>query len=107
MSQKAREPKPEPVNPDVLAERVIHGADEIALSLELAEPGKRARLVQAAAGKLEEQGVIMLDIHDAYKTIADFDPTTLPGVTGRTGRTRAQLLGELSIRSPRFTRRRR
>ena len=95
-------------SPEVLEERAAHGASEIVHSIELAKPEDRSTLVNAAGEELEKQGLVIIDLHDAYRALGGFNPDALPGVAGaKSGMTRAQLLGQLSVRSPRMPRRRR
>jgi len=104
MSQRKPETPVAVEGPGTLEERAAHGASEIAHSIELAGPEDRSSLVHAAGEELEKQGLIIVDLHDAYRALGDFNADALPGVVGaQTGKTRAQLLGQLSVRSPRRT----
>jgi hypothetical protein len=108
MTQKTPESPSEPDKPELRQERLVHGADEMMESINAANPEERAQLIQAAADKFEKQGLIIIDLHDAHKALEEFDHDSLPGKKGKkSGLTRAQLLGAISITSQRPRRRRR
>ncbi len=88
--------------------RVIQAAGEIAQVLHEVSTEDRLILVRAVAEELKAIEMTVIDLHDAHRAFGDFNPDALPEKTGeKTGRTRAEILGQMSAGQTRRLRRRR
>ena len=93
---------------DTPAARVIQAAGEIAQVFHEVSTEDRLILVRTVAEELKASQMTVIDLHDAHRAFGDFNPDALPEKTGeKTGRTRAEVLGQISAGQRRGLRRRR
>jgi hypothetical protein len=91
---------------DELIDRVSQAAEQMADSFDKADDSTRPTLIKTAAEKLEPRGVMVRDLHDVMRHVAELDADALPDKKGaHFGLTRAELLrgklGRVGVANPR------